>query len=141
MNTDRYERTTKQILSLAGIKINGSNPWDIRVHNKKFYRRALSEAELGIGESYMDGWWDCEMLDEMIYRIIKVRLDEKVKRKFSILLNLFLAKIFNLQSKKRAFIIGERHYDLGNDLFRYIFLQINSSLFSCASLRLLAFFQ
>jgi len=118
MNTDRYERTTKQILSLAGIEINGSNPWDIRVHNKKFYRRALSEAELGIGESYMDGWWDCEMLDEMIYRIIKVRLDEKVKRKFSILLNLFLAKIFNLQSKKRAFIIGERHYDLGNDLFR-----------------------
>jgi len=118
MNTNRYERTTKQILSLAGIEINGSNPWDIRVHNKKFYRRALSEAELGIGESYMDGWWDCEMLDEMIYRIIKVRLDEKVKRKFSILLNLFLAKIFNLQSKKRAFIIGERHYDLGNDLFR-----------------------
>ncbi len=117
MNTNRYENLAKEILSIAGIKVNGNNPWDIKVHNKNFYKRAVTEAELGIGESYMDGWWDCEKLDEMIYHVIKVRLDEKVKRKPSILFKLLLARIFNLQSKKRAFIIGKRHYDLGNDLF------------------------
>jgi cyclopropane-fatty-acyl-phospholipid synthase len=117
MSSNRYENLVKEILSIAGIKVNGTNPWDIKVHNKYFYKRAVTEAELGIGESYMDGWWDCEKLDEMIYRIIKERLDEKVRRKVSILLKLLLARILNLQSKKRAFIIGERHYDLGNDLF------------------------
>ena len=117
MSSNRYENLAKEILSFAGVEINGSNPWDIQVHNKDFYKRAITEAELGIGESYMDALWDCEKLDEMIYRIIKVRLDEKVKRKPSILFRLMIAKLFNLQTKKRAFIIGERHYDLGNDLF------------------------
>ncbi len=117
MISNRYEKLAKEILSLAGITVNGSNPWDIQVQNKNFYKRAVSEAELGIGESYMDGWWDCEKLEEMIYRVVKVRLDEKVKRKLSIVFKLILAKIVNLQTKKRAFIIGERHYDLGNDLF------------------------
>ena len=118
MSSNRYENLAKEILSFAGVEINGSNPWDIQVHDKDFYKRAITEAELGIGESYMDVLWDCEKLDEMIYRIIKVRLDEKVKRKPSILFKLMIAKLFNLQTKKRAFIIGERHYDLGNDLFR-----------------------
>ena len=71
MSSNRYEKTAKEILSLAGIEINGNNPWDIQVYNKDFYRRALSEAELGIGESYMDGWWDCEKIDEFIADICK----------------------------------------------------------------------
>jgi cyclopropane-fatty-acyl-phospholipid synthase len=120
MQSESLKKTTEQILDLAGIKINGNNPWDIRIFNNGFYRRALTEAELGIGETYMDGWWECEKIDEMIYRIIRVRLDEKVKRKYSILLKLLLARILNLQSRKRAFIIGERHYDLGNDLFQHM---------------------
>jgi len=118
MKSTRLKRTLEEILSLADIKVNGPNPWDIQVHNNNFYKRALSEAELGLGESYMDGWWDCEKLDELGFRIIRANLDEKVKRKFSILFSLFLARIVNLQSVKRAFIIGEKHYNLGNDLFQ-----------------------
>jgi len=118
MKSKIIENTTKDIFSLAGIEVNGPNPWDIQIYNKDFYKRALSEAELGIGESYMDGWWECEKIDELIFRVIRARLDEKVKRKISIIFNILLAKVFNLQSKKRAFIIGEKHYDLGNDLFR-----------------------
>jgi cyclopropane-fatty-acyl-phospholipid synthase len=118
MKSKIIEKTTKEILSLAGIEVNGPNPWDIQVHNNDFYKRALTEAELGIGESYMDGWWECKKIDELIFRIIRERLDEKVKRKLSIIFKILLTKIFNLQSKKRAFIIGEKHYDLGNDLFR-----------------------
>ncbi len=118
MKSKIIEKVAKEIFSLVGVEVNGPNPWDIQIYNKDFYKRALSEAELGIGESYMDGWWECEKIDELIFRVIRERLDEKVKRTFSILFKILLARIFNLQSKKRAFIIGEKHYDLGNDLFR-----------------------
>jgi cyclopropane-fatty-acyl-phospholipid synthase len=114
----RYKLITEEILEIAGVKINGSNPWDIRIHNDEFYRRAITEGELGIGESYMDGWWDAEKVDELIYKILIAQLDKKIKRKFSILFRLFTAQLFNLQSKRRAFIIGEKHYDLGNELFK-----------------------
>ena len=114
----RYKKLTAEILGLAGVHINGCNPWDIQIHNENFYKRVITEGELGLGESYMDGWWDVEKLDEFIYLIIRAKLDEKIKRKLSILIRLFMVKIFNLQSKRRAFIIGEKHYDLGNDLFQ-----------------------
>ncbi len=115
---DTYKKITEEILGLAGVEINGINPWDIRIHNDEFYRRAITEGELGIGESYMDRWWDAEKVDELICKIVRAQLDEKVRRKLSILLRLFKAQLFNLQSKRRAFITGEKHYDLGNDLFQ-----------------------
>jgi cyclopropane-fatty-acyl-phospholipid synthase len=115
---NKYKKITEEILDFAGVKINGGNPWDINVHNEDFYKRAITEGELGIGESYMDGWWDAEKVDELICKILQAQLDEKIHSKFSILLRFFTASLFNLQSKRRAFIIGERHYDLGNDLFQ-----------------------
>lgn len=117
---NRYKQIAEEILGIAGVKINGSNPWDIHVHDDRFYRRALTRGELGIGESYMEGWWDAEQVDELIYRILIARLDEKVRRNLSVLIRLIGPALFNMQSKRRAFIIGERHYDLGNDLFQHM---------------------
>ena len=57
----------QEILNLADIRINGDRPWDIRVRNQKFYARVLAGGSLALGESYMDGWWDCEALDQQIY--------------------------------------------------------------------------
>lgn len=115
---NKYKIITKDILALAGVNINGNNPWDIRVHNDEFYRRAITEGDLGIGEAYMDCWWDAEKVDEFIYQILRAQLDEKIQRKLSIRFRLLTARLFNLQSKRRAFIVGEKHYDLGNDLFQ-----------------------
>ena len=115
---NRYEQITRELFGYAGVEINGNNPWDIRIHNNEFYRRAIREGDLGFGESYMEGWWDAEKVDELIYRILVSRIDEKIHLKFSILLKLFVDRFFNLQSKRRAFIVGEKHYDLGNDLFQ-----------------------
>jgi cyclopropane-fatty-acyl-phospholipid synthase len=117
---DNYKKIAEEILGLAGVKINGSNPWDIHVHNDDFYRRAITEGELGIGESYMDGWWDAEEVDGLINKILIAQLDKKIKLKFSILFELFTKRFFNLQSKQRAFIVGKKHYDLGNDLFQHM---------------------
>ncbi len=116
--SNKYKKIVENILALADVKINGSNPWDIQIHNEKFYKRAITDGELGIGESYMDGWWDAEKVDEFVYKVISNQIDKKIRQKISILIRLFIVRIFNFQSKRRAFIIGEKHYDLGNDLFQ-----------------------
>ena len=113
---DKSEQVIRELLDLAEIQPNGPNPWDIHIHDRRFYERVLRDTSLGLGESYMDGWWDCERIDQMIHRILLARLDEKVKNSRMLLLVL-RARLFNRQSKARAFQIGERHYDLGNDLY------------------------
>ncbi len=60
---DQWLRIVQELLSQAGIVINGFNPWDIRVHDKRFFKRVLQQGSLGLGESYMEGWWDCKRLD------------------------------------------------------------------------------
>ena len=114
---NKLKKAAGELLSMAGIEINGPNPWDIQVHNEKLYHRVLSEGSLGLGESYMDAWRDCEKLDQFFYRIIRADLENKVRLNWRLLLKALWARIYNLQSKRRAFQIGERHYDLGNDLF------------------------
>lgn len=54
MKIDGLKNTSEKILSFAGVKINGNNPWDIKVNNEKFYQRVLTQGLLGLGESYMD---------------------------------------------------------------------------------------
>lgn len=66
----------------------------------------------------MDGWWDVEKLDEMIYRIIRTNLQNKVKRNLKIALQLAGFYLIKMQARHRAFIIGERYHNLDNDLFQ-----------------------
>jgi cyclopropane-fatty-acyl-phospholipid synthase len=117
ISISNIETTARKLFKLAGINVDGNNSWDIRVHNKKFYSRVLNEGSLGLGESYMDGWWDCERLDEFFYRILSSKVEKQVRKNQSLLWEVLQARLFNRQSKERAFQIGERHYDLGNELF------------------------
>jgi cyclopropane-fatty-acyl-phospholipid synthase len=118
MESNKYRSFVKQLLSLANVEVNGSNPWDIQVHDERFYKRAVTEVELGLGESYMDGWWDVEKLDEMIFRVIRADLQNKIKHNLKVALQLSGFYFINMQARRRAFIIGEKHYDLGNNLFQ-----------------------
>ena len=114
----KAKKIIQQLLSLAGVKINGDNPSDIQVHDERLYQPILSSSALGFGESYMDGWWDCQALDELINRILKLRLDQKVTGNWKILLHGLKAKLFNRQKISRASQVAEEHYDLGNDLYQ-----------------------
>ena len=101
----------------AGIRINGDQPNDIRVYDRRFFRRILLGGTLAFGESYMDGWWDTERLDECIERLLSASMHSRyptVDRQIAWLRQ----AIFNLQAASRAFQVGEAHYDLGNDFFR-----------------------
>ena len=106
------------MLGLSGVRINGTRPWDIQIHNPGLYERVLSEGSLALGESYMDGWWDCGALDQFFERILEDQLDKKIRANARLFLWAILkAKIINAQRRSRAYVIGKRHYDIGNILF------------------------
>jgi len=118
MSANRTEDLIRRLLGMADVEIGGERPWDIAVHDPRFYGRVLSHGSLGLGESYMEGWWDAASVDSFIYHVLRARLNEKVRRSFEAL-GLYLSEILaNRQRKSKAGIIGEHHYDLGNDLFR-----------------------
>jgi cyclopropane-fatty-acyl-phospholipid synthase len=117
MKTNHRQLVT-QLASLADININDNNPWNIQVKDDRFYSRVIKEGSLGLGESYMDGWWDCEQLDKLMFRALKSGLDERIKKNFKLILRLAATKIFNQQTKHRAKKVGREHYDLGNDLYQ-----------------------
>ena len=114
---DRAKRKVESLLDLAGICAGGRNPRDLKVHDPRFYVRVLADGALGLGESYMDGWWDCERIDEFICRLLRAEIHRRVRtwRDLSAYLE---ARIVNLQDAARAREVGRRHYDIGNDLYR-----------------------
>jgi len=117
LGDNQWYRIVQEMLSKADIQINGSNPWDIQVLNPEFFKRVMQEGSLGLGESYMDGWWECERLDIFFQRVLKAHLDQQLPHHFRDTLRIAAARLTNLQSRKRAWIVGKEHYDLGNDLF------------------------
>ncbi len=117
MANKKDESVLSDLLSSAGITINGNKPYDIQVNNPKFYSRVLAESTLGLGESYMDSWWDCEAIDQLIDKLLRGDLEYAVKGNWKIALHLFRAKYFNLQKVRRSFQVGQQHYDLSNKLY------------------------
>jgi cyclopropane-fatty-acyl-phospholipid synthase len=105
------------IFATADVLVNGTRPWDIRVHDKRFYGRVLANPALALGESYMDGWWDCEQLDEFFHKVLSARLDKKVKPGFKFVTQRLLAQIFNRQTRVGSRKIARQHYDLTVELY------------------------
>jgi cyclopropane-fatty-acyl-phospholipid synthase len=110
-------RTLESRLKQAHITLNGPHDWDIQVHDRRWFRRVLLEKNLGLGESYMEGWWDCPRIDEMICRLLRSGLAEDVRGGLRHLLRLVPGTVRNLQSRRRSRMVAERHYDLDNTLF------------------------
>ena len=115
--TSLAQATIRDLFASADIRLGGERPWDIRVHDERLFRRILTGGTLAFGESYMDGWWDCDALDEMCCRAIRARLEERVRLNFHTALAVVTSLLFNLQNRSRARVVGKRHYDVGNDFF------------------------
>ena len=106
-----------QVLERAGIQVNGPRPWDIHISDERFYDRVLRDGNLGLGESYMDGWWTVGDLAEFICRLMKVDAEAIVRSNPRTLAYLAAARLVNFGSAHKAFEVAERHYNLGGDLF------------------------
>jgi cyclopropane-fatty-acyl-phospholipid synthase len=127
---DRYRKVVERMFAAADIQINGSRPFDVRVLQPGFYSRIIADAQLGLGESYMDGWWECDAIDEMTRRFIAAGLHKTSLKNLRYAGEFLLAKMGGIGRKSKAFEVGEKHYDLGNDLFRVML--DSRMIYSCA---------
>ncbi len=121
MNIFLHMQTPKQfiekLLKEADVLIDGPRPWDIQVHNEELYARILRGGSLAFGESYMDGWWDAENLDETMTKIFNADLTKKMRLSPAAVRAYLHAVLTNQSRAAKAFEVGEKHYDIGNDLF------------------------
>jgi cyclopropane-fatty-acyl-phospholipid synthase len=116
----RFERWIRGCFEAAGIEADGSRDWDPVVHDVRFYRRVALGGSLGLGESYMDGWWDCADLGEFIRRLVhwrNSRPDSWAGRLPALGMDASHA-VFNLQTRAKARRVIDVHYDLPITLYR-----------------------
>jgi cyclopropane-fatty-acyl-phospholipid synthase len=116
MRASVYQRPIDQLLAACDVQVGGTRPWDLAVHHEGFYPRVVRHGSLGLGEAYMDGWWDSPALDQFLFRLLQARIDERVAGGEE-LWHGVRAWMLNLQTPRRALEVGRRHYDLGNDLY------------------------
>jgi len=111
---DRFER----LLADADVRLDGSRPWDPRIRDERVYGRIAAHGSLGAGESYVEGWWDCDRIDELSHRLLRAGADARMLSSAGDWLRRLRERVWNRQSVGRARQVARRHYDLGNDLFR-----------------------
>jgi len=116
-----FQKKVTDLLSLAGVQVNGPNPYDIEVLDSRFYKRFLIDGRLGLGESYQDGWWECDRIDEMLHRIFSAeKLIVRHVKTATTLIEMAMGKVVPHGSRSRSHEIASFHYDLGNDFYSKI---------------------
>jgi cyclopropane-fatty-acyl-phospholipid synthase len=126
---NKFRVKLERLLEGTDIVFNGNNPWDIHVHNSNLYERILTQGSVGLGEAYMDGWWDSGQLDELFYKFCSAQVKSRVTLDPQSIKNGLWAYFINRQSKHLVSKIVKHHYDIGNDLYR---LMLDSRLtYSC----------
>lgn len=133
MTNSSSKQWISELIKPAGVSLDGPNSFDIKVINQNLYNRVQTHGTLGFGEAYVEGWWECEKLDELFYKLLSARVDEHIGLSSPLILNYIFATIFNMQSVGRAFEVGQKHYDLGNDIFTAMLGK--SMVYSCGYFR------
>ena len=112
----RAAELCREMMARADINVGGDRPWDMQVHDERLWTRVLRDGHLGLGEAYVDGWWDVPALDQLFTKLVAARLDREVRNNWGLIAHTVRARVFNLQTA-RPFEVAERHYDIGNDLY------------------------
>jgi cyclopropane-fatty-acyl-phospholipid synthase len=107
----------KRLLDAAGVPINSSEPWSLHVHDERLWDRAVAEQQLGLGEAYLDGWWDCERLDVLLTKVLDYDIQKQLRLGPKIVATAAKSWVLNRQTKARATNNARHHYDIGNDLY------------------------
>ncbi|MCA1770523.1 MAG: cyclopropane fatty acyl phospholipid synthase [Halomonas sp.] len=114
--TSSSHRFVAELFDEADIRINGRRPWDMKLNAHGVIDEALARGNLGLGESYVNGDWDAERLDEFFFHLMRARLPDQISHR-KLMFHHLRTRLVNLQTAKRAFQVGEAHYDIGNDFY------------------------
>ena len=111
-----YKAIVQRLLSEAEVEINGNSPWDIQVHNPEFYKRVITRGTLGLGESYMDGWWTCKAVDQLFHKLISAELHRKVSVPLRAKATILLTRLLNMQTRSKSMKVVDGHYDPDSEI-------------------------
>jgi cyclopropane-fatty-acyl-phospholipid synthase len=120
----------QSLLEKAGVQIGGSHPWDISILDERFYQHVLLKGSLGLGEAYMNGWWESEAPDQFITKLLQQNLEKSFGGGIRDITIRLQSLLVNMQSRKKAFQNGQHHYDIGNDL--YMAMLDKRMVYTCA---------
>lgn len=118
LSKSNSKNIVEDLFAQVDIQFNGPRPWDIQVHDEAFYDRLMRDGSLGLGESYMEGMWDSDALDQSMHHILKGNLYEKATRSWPAIWGSIKAKLFNLQDKSGSMEVINQHYQIGNELYQ-----------------------
>jgi cyclopropane-fatty-acyl-phospholipid synthase len=114
---NRAKEVVLELLELAEVELGGPASSDLHVHDERFYERVLRDRELGLGETYQDGWWSAEQVDELLAKVLAADLRSHMRLTPNLLALALRSKLSNRQTIKRAADNASAHYDIGNDLY------------------------
>ena len=110
-------RAVAETFALADVAIDGDRRWDIQVRDPRFFQALASHGSLGLGNAYIEDWWDTPSLEAFFDKVYRADLHYG-RLTWSSRLHYVVSRLFNRQKISRAFEVGERHYDRGNRLYR-----------------------
>jgi len=130
IKTNRAKDFAMMLLDEAKVELNGPRPDDLQVYDERFWETVVRDRELGLGESYQQGWWGAEHLDQLLVKILNADLKNKVKPSIGLVAFALGSKLKNHQTVRRAARNASSHYDIGNDLYERMLDK--RMLYSCA---------
>lgn len=110
-----FENKAKKLLNKAGIEINGHDKWDMKINDGSIFRDAVLKGSLGLGDSYTVGKWDVDRIDLFFEKLLLADVTHALN--IFDLAQVIRNKLINTQVGRRAFQVGQKHYDLGNDMY------------------------
>ncbi len=127
------EHAVRRAFETADVAIGGTRAWDVRVRNPSFYTRLARNPAFQLGDTYLDGLWECDAIDELLYRLLASGVARDSERRGTFHLRSAWARVRNLQSVARATDVATAHYDLDTELYRRM---LDESLtYTCAYFR------
>ena len=127
---NQAKRAILELLEAAEIPLNGDQPWSLHVKDERLWQRVMSQKQLGLGEAYMDGWWECAAIDEMLTRLLAVDLKKVLKPNVALVLAFLRSSFVNRQRFGQAARNAKFHYNIGNDLYQRMLGK--EMVYSCA---------
>ncbi len=117
LSTVSAEVLIRELLEAAEIEVGGPELWDITIHDDRVWDRIVRDRELGFGEAYQDGWWDCPRTDLFLERVLQLNPNEHISPSKTQIAQTLLSQVTNRQNLKKAKENASAHYDVGNDLY------------------------
>jgi cyclopropane-fatty-acyl-phospholipid synthase len=109
-----------------------AQPASVTVRDWNFFWRALTAGDIGVGESYMAGEWECSDLVQLCQLFLRDQsmLDQRSAWTLPARLRHALLRVVRVNTLRGSRRNIQYHYDLSNDLYS-LFLD-ESMMYSCA---------